>query len=650
VKKPTALHLFVLAALVCAWLAWLLSQSVRPDTWTVCASGLPLLVLASWLAARRRMEPWYPFVARTVDVHVLLFVLLFALGVLFEDAHGVTTDGVIYFTQLRSVLFDGDLDVAREFAYLEQPPRPAHVVPIGPIPVWLPFYLVVAGVDALGRAMGLWPAPADPIALGLTAPYVRAVLLASFIWGSAGLLVVHGMLRREFDRAPALSASLLLLGATSLFWYLVYEPGMTHAVSFGFVAFFVAAASRVDPLTASPRQLALVGTLLGLAFITRPQEAVFVLLPAFIVLALKVAPLERLKVAARYAAWGFAGFAPLLVLQVLHYYLYRHFSREAIVLVGGDQAFLTPLNSRWSETLFSSWHGFFSWTPVAYIAFIATLAYGKRRWPWAAATALIVFVMAWINGATPDIGGGWSFGGRRFVSCLVLLAPGLALVSEALIRRPMIAVSAIALLLIGWNALLVAQFRSGMLPGNPPITFERITRQQAEIYTRPPYFYPFAFPANAIFAWRTGLPVDAYDLLGPERLQPRIDLELHGSARRFLLDGWGAPTGDDAGSAWWTASSSATLLLPLQLPAGREVRIEAQARTRLAEPEVRVPVTVVVNGHVVGTFTPETTAPSFGTFMTSPGVWIRGFNRVTFQTPEPAWPVAIYRVRVTPIE
>jgi hypothetical protein len=650
VKTPAALYLFVLAALASAWLAWLLSQPVRPDAWIVFASGLPLLASASWLAARRRMEPWYPFVARTADGHILLLVLLFALGVLFEDAHGVTTDGVIYFTQLRSVLFDGDLDVAREFAYLEQPSRPAHVVPIGPVPVWLPFYVVVAAVDALGRATGLWPAPNDPIALGLTAPYVRAVLLASFIWGSAGLLVVHALVRREFGPAPALAASLLLLGATSLFWYLVYEPGMTHAVSFGFVAFFVAAASRIDPLTASPRQLAFVGFLLGLAFITRPQEAVFVSLPAFFVLGLKAAPLERLKAAARYAMWGFAGFAPLLVLQILHYYLYRHFSREVIVLVGGDQAFLTPFASRWSETLFSSWHGFFSWTPVAYSAFIATLAYGKRRWPWAAATALIVFAMAWINGATPDLGGGWSFGGRRFVSCLVLLAPGLALIAQALMRRPMIAVGALAALLVAWNALLVAQFRSGMLPGNQPITFERITRQQGEVYTRAPYFYPFAFPANAIFAWRTGLPVDAYDLLGPERLQSQADLELNGDARRFLQEGWGAPTGDNAGSAWWTAESSATLLLPLQLPAGHSVRLEVRARTRLAEPEVRAPVTVVVNGHDVGTFTPEATEPSLGTFETSPHVWIRGFNRVTFRTPEPVWPVAIYRVRVTPIE
>jgi hypothetical protein len=649
VKKLTANpFLLALVAGTIAWLAWLLQLPPRPDTWFVFVTGLPLFVLGSRAGAFNAREAWASFVKRTVDVHVVTLVLLFALAVQCEDAHGVTTDGVIYFTQLRSVLFDGDLDVVREFAYLDQPARPIHVVPIGPVPVWLPLYLCVAAVDALGRSVGWWPAPADPVAIGLTMPYVRSVLLSSFAAGAAGLLVVHQMLRREFGRAPAVAATLLLLGATSLFWYLVYEPGMTHAVSFGFVALFVAAAANLDPRSASARQLAVVGFLLGLAFITRPQEAVFVMLPALAVLGLDATPRERFDAARRYAGWAFVGFVPLLVLQLLHYLVLA--SRERLALVGGEEGFLTPFDSHWSATLFSSWHGFFSWTPVAYVAFVTTLAYGRRRWTWAAATATIVFAMAWINGATPDLGAGWSFGGRRFVSCLVLLAPGLALLAQTLIQRPMIPVGAMTALALGWNALLMEQYRSGLLSPDRQVTFERITEQQANVYTRAPYFYPFAFPANAIFSWRTGLPVDAYDLLGPERLRPAADLKLEGSAGRFLLEGWGTPTGDDSGSAWWTAAPQATLVLPLRLPEFSPVRIDVRARARLAEPPLRVPVTVVVNGHSIGTFTPEAASPSVGTFETAPHVWVEGFNRVTFVTSDPTWPVAIYQVKVTPIE
>ena len=98
-------------------------------------------------------------------------VLLYALGVQMADAPGITTDGAIYFSQLRSLVFDRDLDVAREFAYLGQPPRPSHFVPIGPTLFWLPLYLAVAVVDAVAaRGRPGRPPPGDAVALGLTLP------------------------------------------------------------------------------------------------------------------------------------------------------------------------------------------------------------------------------------------------------------------------------------------------------------------------------------------------------------------------------------------------------------------------------------------------------------------------------------------------
>ena len=641
VGRPSLLF----CALSIVWVAWLIQLPPRPDTGRVFGSGLPLAALGSWIGARRAGESWRAFAARTVDFHVVWLVLLFALAVQLEDAHGITTDGVTYFTQLRSVIFDGDLDVAREFAYLQQPLREGHVVPIGPTLVWLPFYLAVAAVDWVGRAAGWWPAPSDPIAMGLGASYIRAALLSSFAIGAAGLVVVHAFLRREFDRRASIAATLLTFGGTSLFWYMVYEPSMTHAASFGFMALFVVAAVACDPRRAAPRQLVTLGCLLGLAFITRPQEAVFALLPAALVLALPETLGERLRVGVRYALWGFVGFAPFLLLQLVHSAIL--FSREHLVLVG-EGGFLNPFSSQWGVTLWSSWHGFLSWTPVAYIALAGTIAYGRRRWPWAVATVLIIFTTAWINGATPDLGAGWSFGGRRFVACLVLLAPGLALIAERLLARPMIAVAMLAAVGVAWNLLLIEQYRTGMLPRDNAVSFAAIIRQQAEVYTRPPYFYPFAFPANAVFAWRTGLPIDRYDLLGAETAREAIDLELEGSAGRFLLDGWGSATGDETGSAWWMASSPATLVLPLRLSDDRSVALTVTARSRLADPETRATVAVMVNGHEIGTFVADANAPSVATFASrKDGVWIDGFNRISFVVREPFWPVSIYRIKVS---
>jgi hypothetical protein len=644
-RRPIA-RLWILCPLALAWLAWLLTVPPRPSAWIVAASGLPLVGLASWLLHRTAADRWRTFVHRTADLHMLALLLLFALGVQFEDAHGITTDGVIYFSQLRSVIFDGDLDVAAEFAFLGQPPRPYHVVPIGPTIVWLPLYLAVAAVDASGRAIGAWGAPADSAGIGLTLPYVRAALVSSFAIGAAGLLLVHRLLSREFASGVAFTATVLLFGATPLVWYMVYEPSMTHAASFGFVAMFIVAATRWTATDISPRRAAALGACLGLAFISRPQEVLFALYPALLLMTAPAPAPARLRAGVRLAAWALAGAAPFLAAQAIHSAIL--FSREQFSLVG-DDGYLDLFTSRWDDTLWSSWHGFLSWTPVAYIALLGVCAYARRRWRWTAATLLIVFLMAWVNGSAADWAAGWSFGGRRFTSCLVLLAPGLALVIHHLTRRPMIAIGVMALAAIGWNQLLLAQYSTRMLGGAEPVSFGRIVRQQAEVVTRPPFVYPWAFPANVWFAWRTGLPVDRYDLLAPEPLRPSLELEMGAAAGKFLLDGWGPRASDEWGDLRWMEGRRAEMVLPLDVAAGEEAQLVITARTRLLDPPVRAEVTVSVNDQHVGTFAPEAERPSTLSFRLRSGspALRRGFNRVVFEHTASAVPVAIYKIAVT---
>ena len=636
----------LVAALGAAWLAWLFSLPARPSMGLVVITGTPLLLLASKVTAVRRAEGWMSFIARTADIHALLAVLLLALGTLFEDTHGITTDGAVYFSQLRSLIFDRDLDVAAEFAYLEQPPRPNHVVQIGPTIVWLPLYLAVAAIDAAGRTVGLWSAPADPVALGLTLPYVRAALISSFVIGAIGMFAVHHRLRAEFGRLVAFCSSLLLFAATPLIWYMVYEPSMTHAVSFGAVALFVTFVTRpAMAFHVTPRDAMVAGALLGLAFITRPQDAVFILLPAVLLFS-RPEPLgAKMAAALRYAGYSLLGGLPLAVAQAVHTYFVL--TREEYT-VFGQAGYFDPFRARWADTLFSSWHGFFAWSPIAYVALIGTIFYVRRHKQFAIAALVILFLTAWVSGSTSDWGG-WSFGGRRFVSSLVILAPGLALAIHALLRRPMWAMAMFAVLAIAWNQLLVAQYRSGMLPRETAMPFAQLVRQQAAVYTRAPYFYPFAFPANAWFAWRHNLPIDRYDLLGPEPFRPAIDVSFEAAAGRFLLEGWGHASGDRWGSLWWIDGEAAELTLPLKLPASGRVRVDVQARTRLVEPVVNETLVVRVNGTAIGTFIANADQPSTATLSSDGQIWLEGYNRIRFERTSPGRvPVGIYRISVTP--
>lgn len=611
----------------------------------VVVTGVPLLVLASWTRSAAAPDAsWAAFVRRTAGQHALLAVLLAAFGLQIADAHGVTTDGVIYFSQLRSAVFDRDLDVAAEFAFLGQPPRPSHVVPIGPTLVWLPLYLIVAGIDAVGRAFSWWRAPAEAAGIGLTAPYVRAALVSSFLVGAIGLFVIHRRLQEEFSAASALAGTLIVFLATPLVWYMVYEPSMTHAASFGLVALFVVYAERYTAIDIPPRRALLLGLLLGLAFMTRPQEAVFALFPATLLLLIGVPFAVRARAALRFAAWGLAGAAPCLLAQALHSIVL--FRREAFAL-SGEGGYLNLLGSRWMDTLWSSWHGFFSWTPVAYLAFVATFFYAARNRRWAIAAIAIVGVMAWVNGATADWAGGWSFGGRRFISVLVVLAPAFALMVEGLLRRPVVALSLVAVAFIAWNQLLIAQYSRGVLTQETPVSFGQIVRQQAAMATRSPFLYPFAFPANAWFAWRTGLPMDRYDLLGSESFASSFDLSMSATTGRYLIDGWEPRTSDAFGDLRWVDGLRAEALIPFD-PMEAPLTIEVQARTRLLDPPQSATLALLINDREVGEITPGMEEAST-TVLTVPNgsrVLKRGFNRVVLERRAGSAPVAIYRIRL----
>lgn len=653
-----------------AWLAWLFQLPMHVPAWQVWLSGLPVAALTSYVVARRRGAAWPAFVRDTADVHLVGLLLLFGLGIQFADGHGITTDGVVYFSQIRSVLFDHDLDVTREFQILNQPARPNHIVPIGPTPFWLPLYLIVAAVDAVGRWLGAWPGPKDPAAIGLGLPYVRAALLSSYAVGAAGLLVLHQHLRREFGRARALATTVLLFGATSLFWYMAYEASMTHAASFGIVAVFVVLATRWVPDALTTRRAIVLGAVLGVAFLTRPQEALFALYPAWLVLTAPRPWRERIRGAWDLARWAALGAAPLVALQLAHTWVL--FTRETYALVG-QNGYLHPLEARWLDTLFSSWHGFLSWTPVAYLAVLGTIAYLRRNWRWASCALVLLFAMAWVNGSTQDWSAGWAFGGRRFISMLVMLAPGLAFAIDRALARPGWLLAPLVAAALLWNHLLMVQYTIGLLPKDQPVRFAQMVRQQGEVHTRGAYVYPFAFPANLWFAWREGLPLDRYDLLGAEATRPSIDLVLDRDADRFLIDGWGAPGSDETGPSWWTADAAAVIAVPLDLPADVPILVELTTRARFDEPRLSARVGVEVNGIPIGELLALPDAPQTTTFTVPPArghkPWRRGFNQIVLRAhgtarldpadtrpPGPLarqirnhpWPVAVYRLRVAP--
>jgi hypothetical protein len=353
-------------------------------------------------------------------------------------------------------------------------------------------------------------------------------------------------------------------------------------------------------------------------------------------------------VKARVAAWFAIAVAPLVI--------------RSLVATGA------PMIS-WTQPLFSSTLGLLSLTPVLYIA-LAGMVAGGRRDPARAATTVAV-LGAWVAGATlaPLDRPNQPFS-HGLTAAVALLAPGLVVVIEGIRRRPWPAVALLVGAALAWNHWLMVQYTIGRVPKDAPVSFRALVRQQADIHTRPPYLYPFAFPANAWFAWREGLPIERFELLAFEPRRATVDLPLTPDAARFLLEGWEPPAPESTEPLVWTRDRRATIALPLALPEGRPVDIVIRARARLDHPPVTATLGVEVNGHEVGRIVVPPAAVADLRLPLGPEVGVvfrAGYNRLTLVShsvarvdsadtspPGPMasrlgdrpWPVAIHRIQV----
>ncbi|MGH9175204.1 MAG: hypothetical protein ACRD1H_12645, partial [Vicinamibacterales bacterium] len=271
--------------------------------------------------------------------------------------------------------------------------------------------------------------------------------LAAYLAGAAGLIAVHERLRSEFPRSVSLTTTLVIFGGTSLFWSMTRAASFVEAGSFGLVA-----------------ALALVSA--------------------------------RLRLGGAVVWFLLAAAAPLALRSVAG---------------GSVDGTALSVSTDWLSHLFSSSHGFLALTPVAYVALVGTVAYLRRNFFWAASALAVLAIWLAVNALVP--GGRVADGptGHGLTAALATLAPGLAFLIDRARVRPVLAVVPLVAVALLWNYWLMVQYTVGTLPKDAPVSFADMVRQQAAAHTRSPYVYLFAFPGNAWFAWREGVPADRYE-------------------------------------------------------------------------------------------------------------------------------------------
>ena len=263
------------------------------------------------------------------------------------------------------------------------------------------------------------------------------------------------------------------------------------------------------------------------------------------------------------------------------------------------------------DVLFSPNHGLLSATPLVYLAVLGLPLFFRRDRAFAAVLVLGLVAQVYVNSAVDVWWGGAGFGARRFSSCALAFAVGLACLLDWMRRRPLVAPAAIGSALVFVNVVFMLDVRHGRLPASEGVSFNRLLDS---VYER--VGNPFSFPLNAIVAWKYDVGMPVYDqLLGRTYNNVTIDL---GEADdvRFLGPGWLSREQGPGFSFRWATGDESVVVAPLM--ASDDYRLELQCGP-FAYPEMPAPQAVEVfwNGHEAGTIALD-----------------RGLSNYTLQVPE----------------
>jgi hypothetical protein len=382
-------------------------------------------------------------------------------------------DEIQYFSHLRSMVFDHDLDFANEYqhfydrdpaglagfraTFLErrEPVTQRHInyAPIGCAVLWAPFYLLAHVGVLAARLLG-----AGILADGFSTPYMAAACYASALYGFIGLLLTHDGLQRwgGVSEGAATATVVALWWGSPLLYYMTLAATFSHATSVFMVALLLWLTLRAGSrATWNVGEAAVIGLVGGLAALVYEKELLNLVVPGLLlgVWTLRTRRFGHgLRAGVAMGAALIAGFAP-------QYLAYKSLngSYGPSSLVRRKMIYWSP---HFFEVLFDPGHGMFLWAPLLAFAVggLIVLALGRREATTFALLAAFV-LQIWICGAVDSWHQGGAFGSRRFVSATPVLAFGLAVGVGAVWQRWGRAVACgLVAVFVWWNVSLMVQF------------------------------------------------------------------------------------------------------------------------------------------------------------------------------------------------
>lgn len=313
-------------------------------------------------------------------------------------------DGIFYYSWLRSITIDHDINFQNEYDYFQvtQPATfhgtPGNKYAIGEAIVWLP---VFSFVNTIIRGKGYeWP-------------YQYAVGLTSTLFTLTGLVLLFRLLSQTFSPLISIFSILAISFTTNLFFYGSLDPVNSHGLS------FFAACLFLIFLFSKHKNYFFIGASLGILGIIRTQDIIYGLLLIPLLRSAKRGDIMRqlFKLC--------IGFIIVFLPQLAAWQtLYGKFWISPYL--SGTEGF-TIFEPHILEVLFSPKSGLLFWTPVLLLGFVGLFKQYKSF-------LFIIVLQLYIVASWSTWWQGASYGGRMFISVLPLFAFGIAYIFQILKR------------------------------------------------------------------------------------------------------------------------------------------------------------------------------------------------------------------------
>jgi len=416
-------------------------------------------------------------------VFVAIFLVLFA-GFLTRYqvmGYGVGSGGEYYYSQLVSLVIDGDIDIANQMQQvpsLEHKGSPFHyqrqITPyetktgitsapyaLGPAILWMPFFILAHGIVLFLNFFG-----ANFATNGFSIIHQIVTMAGSILYATIGLWLIYRFSSKFFKKSNALIATLAITFGFSVIQYTAVEPSISHALTLftvpAFLYYFY-----INRNNNSWKKWAGLGLLGGLMMLNRWQEGFFFLIPLiYFIRDFVRKDAERGSLIGKGLAFLFVGFlvfSPQLIAWKILYGGFFTLPSEVpkIMSFASPQIF---------SYLFGFQHSLLISTPIILVSlFGAYYAYRKQKFfTLSLISTLLLFI--YINSSLTEFGGN-AFGARRFIDCALIFVLFLSALLERLdgtkYKKPLIA---LIVLLVAWNLIYFLQYNLNLINRSLAVT------------------------------------------------------------------------------------------------------------------------------------------------------------------------------------